>query len=42
MGIAARNGIMMSTHFQHLERFEGESFGPRLVLRGARERCRRS
>jgi CzcA family heavy metal efflux pump len=38
MGIAARNGIMMVTHFQHLERQEGEPFGPGLVLRGARER----
>src|SRR5512132_331465 len=37
-GIAARNGILMINHFQHLERFEGETFGPRLVLRGARER----
>jgi Cu/Ag efflux pump CusA len=38
LGIAARNGILMINHFQHLEQFEGESFGPRLVLRGARER----
>ena len=38
LGIAARNGIMMINHFQHLERFEGEEFGPALVLRGARER----
>jgi len=38
LGIAARNGIMMINHFQHLERFEGEPFGPGLVLRGARER----
>jgi Cu/Ag efflux pump CusA len=38
MGIAARNGIMMISHFQHLERHEGEPFGPGLVLRGAKER----
>jgi Cu/Ag efflux pump CusA len=38
LGIAARNGIMMISHFQHLERVEGETFGPALVLRGARER----
>ena len=38
LGIAARNGIMMISHFQHLERHEGEPFGPALVLRGARER----
>jgi CzcA family heavy metal efflux pump len=37
-GIAARNGILMINHFQHLERYEGETFGPALVLRGARER----
>ena len=29
---------MMINHFQHLERFEGEAFGPALVVRGARER----
>jgi CzcA family heavy metal efflux pump len=37
-GIAARNGILMISHFQHLERHEGEVFGPGLVLRGAKER----
>jgi Cu/Ag efflux pump CusA len=37
-GIAARNGIMMINHFQHLEAYEGEVFGPNLVIRGARER----
>jgi Cu/Ag efflux pump CusA len=38
LGIAARNGIMMICHFQHLEVSEGEPFGLPLVLRGARER----
>jgi CzcA family heavy metal efflux pump len=37
-GIAARNQIMLMSHYQHLERFEGEALGPALVLRGARER----
>jgi CzcA family heavy metal efflux pump len=40
LGIAARNGIIMINHFQHLERYEGEGFGMQLVLRGARERLR--
>jgi Cu/Ag efflux pump CusA len=38
LGIVARNGIMLITHCQHLEREEGEPFGPALVLRGATER----
>lgn len=38
LGIAARNGILMINHFQHLEEYEGEVFGSGLVLRGARER----
>ena len=38
LGIAARNGILMVNHFQHLEREEGEPFGPALVLHGAKER----
>jgi CzcA family heavy metal efflux pump len=37
-GIAARNGILLVNHAQHLEEVEGESFGPALVLRAARER----
>ena len=37
-GIAARNGILMISHFQHLERVEKQPFGPELVLRGAKER----
>ena len=38
LGIAARNGILMINHFQHLEKHEGETFGASLVLRGAKER----
>ena len=37
-GIAARNGILMINHFQHLEREEGMTFGRDLVMRGASER----
>jgi len=37
-GIAARNGILMVSHFQHLERVEGVKFGARLVIQGAKER----
>jgi CzcA family heavy metal efflux pump len=38
LGIATRNGIMMVSHFQHLEHEEGMTFGPALVIRGAKER----
>ena len=38
LGIAARNGIMLVSHFRHLEREESVAFGPELVLRGATER----
>jgi Cu/Ag efflux pump CusA len=38
LGVAARNGIMLISHYQHLEQFEGEPFGLGLVMRGARER----
>jgi Cu/Ag efflux pump CusA len=37
-GVAARNSILMINHFQHLEQNEGMTFGPELVMRGARER----
>jgi CzcA family heavy metal efflux pump len=37
-GIAARNGILLINHCQHLEEYEGETFGPALVIRGAGER----
>jgi Cu/Ag efflux pump CusA len=38
LGIVARNGIMMISHFQHLEREEGMTFGRDLVIRGSKER----
>jgi Cu/Ag efflux pump CusA len=38
LGIAARNGIMLISHYQHLQAVEGEAFGVNLVLRGAEER----
>ena len=38
LGIAARNGIMLVSHYRHLEHEEGMRFGPDLVLRGAEER----
>jgi len=38
LGIAARNGILLISHFRHLERSEGVPFGPALVVRGAGER----
>ncbi len=38
LGIAARNGIMLISHYRHLEQEEGVPFGPQLVLRGAEER----
>ncbi|MCW2742182.1 MAG: acriflavin resistance protein [Blastococcus sp.] len=37
-GIAARNGILLISHAQHLEREEGETFGIDLVIRAASER----
>jgi CzcA family heavy metal efflux pump len=38
LGIVARNGIMMISHFKYLEEHEGETFGRALVIRGSRER----
>ncbi len=38
VGIAVRNGIMMISHFRHLETDEGMPFGNELVIRGAAER----
>ena len=38
LGIVARNGIMMVSHYRHLEEHEGMPFGPELVARGSGER----
>ena len=38
LGIAARNGIMLVSHYRHLEDVEGVPFGSELVTRGAEER----
>ena len=37
-GVAARNGIMMISHYLHLMRHEGEVFGIQLITRGTQER----
>jgi len=37
-GIAARNGILKISHYINLALFEGEAFGPALVMRGSLER----
>ncbi len=38
IGIAARNGIMLVSHYRHMQHEEGVPFGRELVLRGAEER----
>jgi Cu/Ag efflux pump CusA len=38
IGIAARNGIMLVSHYRHLESAEGLPFGRELVVRGTEER----
>src|SRR5207249_5762705 len=37
-GIAGRNGIMLVSHYRHLQLYEGVPFGRELVIRGAQER----
>ena len=36
--IATRNTVMLIRHYQHLQQYEREPFGPGLILRGAQER----
>jgi Cu/Ag efflux pump CusA len=38
LGIAARNGVMLVSHYRHLEEQEGQAFGQHLILRGSEER----
>ncbi|MGH8830004.1 MAG: efflux RND transporter permease subunit [Polaromonas sp.] len=38
LGIAARNGVLLISHYQRLEGQEGVPFGLELVIRGTRER----
>lgn len=38
IGIAARNGIMLISHYRHLELKEGMAFGWDLIVRGSQER----
>ncbi|WPB80597.1 efflux RND transporter permease subunit [Archangium violaceum] len=38
LGVAARNGILLVSHYRHLEVEEGMPFGRELVLRGTLER----
>ena len=38
IGISARNGIMLVSHYRHLEQSEGVPFGRELIVRGSEER----
>jgi Cu/Ag efflux pump CusA len=38
IGISARNGIMLVSHYRHLELQEGMPFGRELIVRGSEER----
>lgn len=38
LGIAARNGVMLISHYRHLEEQENVEFGREMIVRGAEER----
>lgn len=38
LGIAARNGVMLISHYRHLVEQEGAEFGRGMIIRGAEER----
>ena len=38
LGVAARNSIMLISHYKHLQRLEGVPFGVELIIQGAKER----
>ncbi len=38
LGVAARNAIMLISHYRHMQAAEGVPFGPELAMRGAEER----
>jgi Cu/Ag efflux pump CusA len=38
LGVAARNSIMLISHYKHLQTQEGHPFGIDLIIRGAKER----
>ncbi|HZD10151.1 MAG TPA: efflux RND transporter permease subunit [Candidatus Binatia bacterium] len=38
LGTGLRNGTLLITYYQHLEKVEGLAFGPELIMRGAQER----
>jgi preprotein translocase subunit SecF len=38
LGIAARNGVMLISHYRHMEEIEGESFNEEMIIKGSQER----